>query len=363
MPSRRDNPELLFVNPQHLHTPQYLSLYLNVDSTASTEPCPPKSAVGICGPSVDQCVRRTTHPPAFGIVCNELCPPVDFYWGHLPADNQTSPLIQDILNTEQETLVPVYSDSSSRDQSPWSQTGPLNPLTERLTTQPARAPIVKVEPFELSLPPQQYLPVASTSSSQSPSRNLKRKREMTPDEIIPARVTSPACACQPPRYAQSIPLRRGKAVNYVEDSSSDDEAQSDSGSSYGYELTARGSSRSERSERTGHLDGFSFSRSETKKRRTFKPASSSGKGSSETRSSRSASPKPITPPCGDSSWTQIGKEKYKCPCGTPFTRLADLHRHQKPDPRTCPICGAILSRKDALRRHLAVKHSLSDATV
>lgn len=100
-----------------------------------------------------------------------------------------------------------------------------------------------------------------------------------------------------------------------------------------------------------------------KKRRTFKPAPSLGKGSSETRSSRSASPKPITPPCGNSSWTQIGKGKYKCLCGTPFTRLADLHRHQKPDPRTCPICGAILSRKDALRRHLAVKHSLSDAIV
>jgi hypothetical protein len=61
----------------------------------------------------------------------------------------------------------------------------------------------------------------------------------------------------------------------------------------------------------------------------------------------------------------MGKE-YMCPCGTPFTRLADLHRHQKPDPRTCPICGATLSRRDALRRHLISDkgpHKLSDATL
>jgi hypothetical protein len=97
---------------------------------------------------------------------------------------------------------------------------------------------------------------------------------MTPDKIIPvskrfraAKAESPPLPVpvSPPRYAQSIPRRRGKAVNYVEDSSSDDEAQSDSGSNYGYELAARGSNRSERSERTGHLDGSSFSRSETKK--------------------------------------------------------------------------------------------------
>jgi hypothetical protein len=198
----------------------------NMDSTASPEPCPPKSAAHIYGPSVDQCGRRTAHPPAFGIAFNELCPlsnPVDFYWGHLPADSQTSPLIQDILNTEEENLgkstfyssqsytnlhaVSVYLDSLSRDRSPWSQTVPLNPLTERLTTEPARVgrpdSNVKVEPFELSLPPHQYLPVASTSSSHSPFEAEKRddaRQDYPSVEALQgcqSRVTSLACTCQP----------------------------------------------------------------------------------------------------------------------------------------------------------------------